>query len=179
MPHRYLIKKFRRWFVYRVLHVDDTPHRIALGVAVGIFVTWTPTIGFQMLLCILIAALLGANKFVGLPFVWMSNPLTVVPIYWPSFLLGNWILQGQANPEGFKTAARVAMTFQAEGNLVMRLIGRIQAWWAATIDIFLPLWLGSLLIATLLALCTYLIISRVVTAYRFRQSHRRRIIIDP
>ena len=71
MPHRYLIKRFRRWFIYRVLHVDDTPHRIALGVAVGIFVTWTPTIGLQMLLCILISALVGANKFVGLPFVWL------------------------------------------------------------------------------------------------------------
>ncbi len=179
MPHRYLIKKFRRWFIYRVLHVDDTPHRIALGVAVAIFVTWTPTIGLQMLLCVLIAALLGANKFVGLPFVWLSNPLTVVPIYWPNFLLGNWILQGRHSSESFWNAARHAMTFQAEGNLVMRIIGRIQSWWAATIDIFLPLWLGSLLIATLLALGTYLIISRVVTAYRFRQTARRRILIDP
>ncbi len=179
MPHRYLIKRFRQWFIYRVLHVDDTPHRIALGVAVGIFITWTPTIGLQMLLCVLLSALVGANKFVGLPFVWLSNPLTVIPIYWPNFLLGNWILQGQANPESFTNAAKLAMTFQAEGNLAMRLIGRIQSWWSATNEILLPLWLGSLLIATLLGLCTYLIISRVVTAYRFRHTARRRIIIDP
>ena len=62
MPHRYIIRRLRRFFIYRVLHVDDTPHRIALGIAVGIFITWTPTIGMQMILTVLISALVGANK---------------------------------------------------------------------------------------------------------------------
>ena len=52
---RFIANRLKTFFIYRVLHVDDTPHRIALGVAAGIFIAWTPTIGFQMLLTILLA----------------------------------------------------------------------------------------------------------------------------
>ena len=61
-----LWQKVKDFVVYGVLHADDTPHRIALGVAIGIFVTFTPTLGFQMILVAVIATLLRANKFVGL-----------------------------------------------------------------------------------------------------------------
>ena len=33
MPHRFVWKRLKNFFIHRVLHVDDTPHRIALGVA--------------------------------------------------------------------------------------------------------------------------------------------------
>ncbi|HKI70697.1 MAG TPA: DUF2062 domain-containing protein, partial [Verrucomicrobiae bacterium] len=89
-----MTRRIERFFVYRVLHVDDTPHRIALGVAVGIFVAWTPTVGFQMILTIILATLLRANKLVGIPFVWISNPFTLGVIYYPNYLLGKFILQG-------------------------------------------------------------------------------------
>jgi len=95
MPLRFIAKRIEKFFIYRVLHVDDTPHRIALGVAVGIFVTWTPTIGFQMILTVLLSWLLGANKLVGVPFVWISNPVTLPPIYGPNCYVGSLILGGR------------------------------------------------------------------------------------
>jgi len=55
MSRWFVGKRLKRFLVHNVLHVDDTPHRIALGVAIAIFVTWTPTIGFQMLLTIALA----------------------------------------------------------------------------------------------------------------------------
>ena len=177
MPHRYIIRRFRRWFIYRVLHVDDTPHRIAMGIAVGIFVAWTPTIGLQMILCVLISALVGANKFVGLPFVWLSNPLTVIPIYGPNYMVGNWLLGGKYSWPSFMEDAR-AMMFQGEGNILLRTVARIQSWWAATVEVFLPLWLGSLLVAAVLAVGTYFTIARIVTIYRQRQGLRRRILAE-
>ena len=93
MPHRFFYGRLKRWFIYRVLHVDDTPHRIALGVAVGIFVCWLPCMPVQMILTVALSTLVGANKFVGVPFVWISNPLTIFPVYWPSWMLGKWILR--------------------------------------------------------------------------------------
>ena len=95
MPHRYIYRKVRDFFIYRVLHVDDTPHRIALSVAIGIFVTWTPTIGLQMIITVLLCWLFRANKVVGVPFVWISNPLTIVPIYYPNYVVGCWLLGGE------------------------------------------------------------------------------------
>ena len=84
MPYRYVWQRLKDFIVHKVLRLDDTPHRIALGVAIGFFVTWTPTIGIQMILVVALATLLKANKLVGVPFVWISNPFTIVPIYGPN-----------------------------------------------------------------------------------------------
>ena len=69
-------EKARNILVHRVLGVDDSPHRIALGVAVAFFVAWTPTLGFQMVLAIALATVLRANKAVTVPIVWLTNPVT-------------------------------------------------------------------------------------------------------
>lgn len=158
-----IANKLKRWFIYRVLHVDDTPHRIALGVAVGIFITWTPSIGFQMLLTVAISTLLRANKFVGVPFVWISNPLTLIPIYGPNFLLGSWLLGGDYSYDRFADSLAKAVSF---GGTWWE---KTQSWWEATIHFFWPLWIGSLINGLVLGAITYVLIYWGVTAYRKRR----------
>ena len=171
MPHRAVIRtigwliwmawrKLRRFIIYRVMHVDDTPHRIALSLAIAIFVTWTPTIGFQMVLAFALAALLGANKFVGVPFVWISNPFTFVPIFLPNYLLGSILLGGQYSSSRFLDAISQASQFQGGW------WDRVQAWWQAIWPIFLPLTLGSLIIGGILGLITYFVSFYGIRAYR-------------
>ena len=72
----------RRFIFKRILHADDTPHRIALGVAISTFVGFSPIMGMQTVVSIALAALFRANKAVCLPFVWITNPVTFVPVYW-------------------------------------------------------------------------------------------------
>lgn len=160
MPIRFVINKVKRFFIYRVLSLNDTPHRIALGVAVGLFVTWTPTIGFQMVLTIALATLLRANKLVGVPFVWISNPFTVAPIYGPNYLVGSYLLGGKYTWTGFTDAIANAANFQGGWP------GRIPAWWHATWPIFPPLWIGSFVVALILGALTYPAIYLGVMAYR-------------
>lgn len=157
MPHRFIIRRLRRWFIYRVIHVDDTPHRIALGIAIGIFICWTPSMPFQMILTVALSTLLRANKFVGLPFVWISNPLTIFPVYWPSYKLGRWITGSDTS--GFGGLAK-AFSFSAS------FVERVQAWWTAVWQIFWELWVGSLVIGTILAVITYFAMYRVIALYR-------------
>ena len=38
---RNIIRQIEHFVVYRILHAHDTPHRLALGIALGIFVAWT------------------------------------------------------------------------------------------------------------------------------------------
>jgi len=160
MPIKFVARKLERFFIYRVLHVDDTPHRIALGLAIGIFVTWTPTMGLQMILTIAIAALLRANKFVGVPFVWISNPVTAVPLYGFNFLVGTWILPGEYSLSKFTDAVSDAV-FTGGG-----WTDKIAAWWGATIDFFWPLWVGSLVVALVLGITTYIVTRWAVVRYR-------------
>lgn len=165
MPHRFLIKKLKRFLIYRVLHVDDTPHRIALGLAIGIFITWTPLIGLQMILAVALAALARANKFVGIPFVWISNPLTAVPLYGFNFLVGAWVLPGEYSVTKFVESASKALSFSGSW------MDRIGAWWSAMWEFFWPLWVGSILVGLALGVVTYFVTRRAIVLYR-RRLHR-------
>ncbi len=86
--------RLRRFVVYRVLHIDDTPHRIAFGVAIGLFVALTPTIGLQMVIGAMLATALRANKVLPVALAWITNPVTVVPVFYFNWLVGHALLSG-------------------------------------------------------------------------------------
>lgn len=161
------MRRLKRFFVYRVLHVDDTPHRIALGVAIGVFVAWTPTIGLQMILTVLLAAAFRANRVVGVPFVWISNPLTIGPIYGPNFLLGKFLLGGDYHAPDFRQAMTASGSWWGQ-----TFVNGLVAWWTATWDALEPLWLGSLVVGLLLGVIAYFSMRYAVTSYR-RHWHRQ------
>ena len=166
MPIKTAINWLRRFIKYRVLHVDDTPHRIALAMGISLFVTWMPAIGVQMLLVVLLCTLFGANKVVGIPFVWISNPLTAVPIYAPNYFLGRWILGSEAKDVDWSAAIRAG-----EGNWFEQFVGRFQNWWSLTIDVFWPLWVGSLVVGAALGVATYIFVYYFVIYYRKKRPH--------
>ncbi|MBV10370.1 MAG: hypothetical protein CMN21_14270, partial [Rubinisphaera sp.] len=64
----------------KIVSLDDTPHSIALGTSIGVFVAMTPTVGIQMVVVLLIAALCKPffrfNQVAGLIAVYISNPVT-------------------------------------------------------------------------------------------------------
>ncbi len=177
MPYRYIWKRLREFIVHRVLRLDDTPHRIALGVAIGFFVTWTPTISIQMILVVALATLLKANKRVGVPFVWISNPLTIVPIYGPNYLIGSKLLGGQW--EAFTAAVTNARAAQANLPDPQGWLDHISHWgqvtwqWVQALwPIFPPLWLGSIIVGLLIGFVTYVATYYGVVAYRKRHGLR-------
>lgn len=161
---KFIAGKIERFFAYRVLSLDDTPHRIALGVAIGIFVTWTPSIGLQMILTVALAVLFRANKFVGVPFVWISNPLTVIPIYGPNYLLGCWLTGTR-----FRGLEALGNAIKFNGDWV----DRIDAWFSATYHIFWELWVGSLIVGVILGVLTYFMVFRAVVLFRRKLHHEK------
>jgi hypothetical protein len=48
-PIRAATNRLVRFVKLRILYANDSPHRIALGVAIGLFVAWTPLPGALML----------------------------------------------------------------------------------------------------------------------------------
>jgi uncharacterized protein (DUF2062 family) len=155
MDNRY-IRTTRDFLVHRVLHADDTPHRIALGMAIGVFIAWTPTVGFQMALVVALAWLLDANRVVGIPVVWVSNPVTFAPIYLPNYYVGRWIVGSRVPPPDFAGFA----------NATGGWLAMVRAWWTTTWHGLLPLWLGSLVVATVLGVASYFTTHWGVVVYR-------------
>ncbi|MEL7335859.1 MAG: DUF2062 domain-containing protein, partial [Planctomycetota bacterium] len=67
--------KFRRFMWVQCIRADDPPHKLALGIALGIFWGMLPMIG-QTVAVVASAWILRANRLVGVGLVWISNPLT-------------------------------------------------------------------------------------------------------
>lgn len=88
---------------YRYLHIfgDGLKHpdlwsfkrqSVAKGVAIGLFCAFLP-MPFEMVPAIFFAVLMGGNLPFAVGGVWVSNPVTWVPLYTPCYLLGAKILQ--------------------------------------------------------------------------------------
>lgn len=75
----------------KVLWKSDK-NSIAGGLALGLFIAFTPTIPFQMLLAGCGAFYLRVNLPITLIAVWVTNPLTVVPIYMLAWKIGKYIV---------------------------------------------------------------------------------------
>lgn len=147
-----------------MLHADDPPHRIALGVAIGVFFTFTPFIGVQMALVVGAAWLLRANKVVGLPLVWVSNPATFVPIFYPCYLIGRTILGWDGvGKEWWGELASPPPGFAAA----------TQFYWDRTMEIFSPLMLGCLIVGVPLSIFSYLATRIAVERYRLRMANKK------
>ena len=127
-----------------ILMLDDTPHHIALGTAIGMFIAITPTVGIQMILVLLLAAvtrpLFYFNRAAALVTVYVSNPVTMVPLYWFNYKVGTLFYSSRLGWGDFQQ---------------LRALG----WWDALIWVFVeigaPLIVGSLLTATIAGILTY------------------------
>jgi len=67
---------------------------VAKGIAIGIFCAFLP-MPFEMVPAIFLAVLMGGNLPFAIAGVWISNPVTWVPLYTPCYLLGAKIMQLQ------------------------------------------------------------------------------------
>jgi len=66
--------------------------RSAAGaVAIGLFCAWMP-IPFQMLLASVLAMCFSVNLPLSVALVWLSNPLTMPPLFYGAYMLGAYIL---------------------------------------------------------------------------------------
>jgi len=71
----------------------------SLAVALGMFCAFIP-VPFQMLIAAVGAVLLRVNILVAVPMVWVSNPVTMGPMYFFCYLIGANILGTE--PAGFE-----------------------------------------------------------------------------
>ncbi|HCK53699.1 MAG TPA: hypothetical protein DIC23_10825 [Planctomycetaceae bacterium] len=148
-----------RRLVRRLLSLDDSPHAIALGTAIGMFVGMTPTVGIQMILIVTIAAvtrpLFHFNRVAGLITVYISNPITIMPLYAAFYYTGTLVVEAPMTPAEFQEQFELALDRSWLDPL--RFIFQEVAW---------PMIAGSLLIAIATSMPTYPIVRRLVVARR-------------
>ncbi len=88
-----MLKKNIALFVGKVKKLPGDPHYIAFGIAIGIFVAMTPTIPLHTIIAIALAVLFKASKPAAILGVWVSNPFTVVFLYFACYKAGHFFLK--------------------------------------------------------------------------------------
>jgi uncharacterized protein len=71
---------------------DESPWRVALALAVGVFISFTPLWGVQTLLALLIATLGRLNRAVTVAGTWLNLPWFAPFVYAGAVKLGAWLL---------------------------------------------------------------------------------------
>ena len=87
----------RRWFrryYQKFISLEGAPKAIALGFAVGTFVSFNPVLGTHTILALLIASIFRMHLGAMLLGTWVgSNPITIAPAWAGQFFLGKWLLR--------------------------------------------------------------------------------------
>ncbi len=77
------------------LRSTEPNHVLAMGCALGLFLGLTPTIGLQIPILIVLWGLLDRllkvrfSLLVAVAFTWVSNPFTMVPLYYLYYMVGS------------------------------------------------------------------------------------------
>ncbi len=82
----------------RFLKIRGTPREIALGTALGLFVSMTPFIGLHTVMAIFFAALFKWNKISAALGVWVTNPFTAPFIYGFTYFVGKFCMGIEKSP---------------------------------------------------------------------------------
>lgn len=143
------------------MQLHDSPHSLAGGVAIGMFMGFTPLFGLKTLLCIGVAYLLRCNPIAAVIAVSLHD---VVAPFWP-VLLGleykiGWVVLGF-----FHELPKSAPVEHFHVSEFMQ--------WTTFFGVGLPLLVGSMFLSAPAAAASYAIMLQVFKRRQmFRERHR-------
>ena len=160
--------KSPRELLRQILLLNDSEHSVAIGTAVGIFVGMTPTVGVQMLLIVIFAFITRPffhfNRIAALVSVYISNPLTMLPIYWFDYKVGTLFVEGNMTKKEFAKILEY---------------NSFSEWWETITGLFIevgwPLFWGALILASISALITYPVMRYLLRSFHHREANSIRL----
>ena len=157
-PNKSLLRaKLKSWitpWINRTRALNGEPRYVAMGMAIGIFVSATPTIPFQTIIAVALSFIMRGSKAAAACGVWLSNPITFPVFYLASYKTGTFLF-------GISTAHDIA------GHPTSDLL-------KLGLDITLAALTGGIVIGIALAIGAYFITRQIVTKIRSREKGRQR-----
>jgi hypothetical protein len=152
-------------FIRKLLHIDDTPERTALAYSIGVFLGFSPFLGFHTLAGLAIAFLFRLNRVAILLGVWSNSPWWIVPYYAVAARLGMWVLRFQIDWVTLREIFQLGMKREF---ISSDFWSRIASQWG----LLLSFLIGSLILCTVFSLVSYPLSLRWIQFYRSRQKER-------
>jgi len=161
------------YIIHRLRRLPDPPHRIARGVAAGVFVCFTPMFGFHFVLAAMLAYVMQANLLAALLATFFGNPITFPIIAAVSLELGQWMLGMPGDvflPQVFAEFSRASV--EAWHNFTAIFTDDVTRWnrlheffWR----VFWPYTVGGLIPGVITGVSVYMLTLPAVTAYQKRR----------
>jgi uncharacterized protein (DUF2062 family) len=137
-----------RPLLQRLLRIEDTPKRTALAFSIGVFLGFSPYLGFHTLLGIAIAVVFRLNRLAVLLGVWSNTPWFLIPFYTFATWVGMQLTGVRIDLASFRELFQLGV----EGGFWSSLFwSRL----AGQRGILLSFLIGSNLLALLLSLAAY------------------------
>jgi uncharacterized protein len=177
---RKLKKKIYHNIIKPVIESVAPVREAALGSAIGMFVGMTPTVGIQMWIVFMIwifCKYLLKIKFdliIGTALVWLSNPITMVPLYY-GFLITGYKFFAVIGVE------KTLVTYQSFSQRLDTIVNMpdagkmdiiLEAGKYLIVDLGYPMVLGSLFWAIPLAITSYWLTRKLLYLYRKKNAIR-------
>jgi len=159
---------YRRAMLYlwrRLMRLNASPHTVALGFAIGVFMSFSPFLGLHLVLSGLFAWLLRANIAASMLGNFLGNPVTYPPMWMAVYGVGDYLL---GSP-------------QVVGEAASRVMGISFSWdiflsWEVFLnfaqEIFLPFLVGSIPVGILAGLVFYIPVKQGVSRYQASRRDR-------
>lgn len=138
------IKKYYQ----KLLHSHASTEEVAQGMALGVFISFTPMLLIHVPLGIFLAAILKKNEIATMIGVWVSNPLTMVPLYYATYKVGIWVLRMEPVPFGPES---------------------MKSFFTIGGDILMPLWAGGVIVGLIAALVSYWLTKKIYPRFLHRR----------
>jgi uncharacterized protein (DUF2062 family) len=158
LPHPVQVRDHKQLRMFgRLLHQPDLWHlnrrSVSGAFAVGLFAAFVP-IPFQMVLAAAAAIAARVNLPLSVALVWITNPITMTPLFYFAYLVGAFVLGTQAQHVEFEMSLR---------------------WFVSELDaIWQPFLLGCFLTGATSAVLGYYTVRLVWRWYVVRQLRRKR-----
>jgi hypothetical protein len=157
-----------------VLHLDEEPSRLAAGMAVGVFVGFTPFYGLHTLLALAAAYLFRLNKAATVTGAWINLPWFAPFVYGFCLRLGEALLTGDWSSFSLASVQGLAAYLRANPRETAGTL--YQVVWDMLFVASKPLFVGTTIVGLLLAVVAYFVTLeavRDVRRLRARMHHTR------
>ena len=167
-----------RYLRHRASRIPDAPHRIARGIACGVFASFTPLFGLHFFLAVFLAWIMRGNVIAALIGTAAGNPLTFPFIAVLSIDLGHMILDSR--PYGVPMS-QIMTAFGQAGDEIFRniraIFGSEEMRWDRLErffrGVFLPYLVGGLGPGIIAAVASYWLSQPALKAYQKLRAARR------
>jgi uncharacterized protein len=156
------LSRLRRAFAARlgaVLRLDDPPRRVALALAVGVFISCTPFYGLQTVLSLAVATIFRLNRAVTVTGTWLNLPWFAPILYGFALRIGTFVRPDLHGADIAEMAELLRMASSLSLSDMFDLLGSLS----------LALLIGTVAVGTLAGVFTY--VAAILVLRRRQRRH--------